>query len=300
MTNAISKYRYFVLAVIIALAGVFAAAVIVSARPTVTHRALGAQFAEARIKSGDDVILRVNGYPVSNAEVVERRARFNSNLGTMKSVVSRVVPVGEWTRSANFDINDPSQALPEFMVPVDDFKARIEVMEKHGTDAVVLAGIVLEYATFSAAVSDGYKPTKEEVTEFVAQLRQTYEQHSDSVDSNWGFTAELKAYIEEIGEDKYWSEVYPLEAERRIAVVKWQEAAINEDENVRGRIEVANRIRTKLERSSLADAKIEVVDASKLKATPEEAKAYLNDLWEATAPPEPTPTPVLTPKPSSQ
>ena len=267
----------------LALATVLAAVAIASRQAIDTNHAQGTAFGKARVNADDDVALRVNGYAIANAELVESRLRYYRNLESMRSAAARAVPADEWdytAADADFASNDPRSPIHEHMI-TDGFTAYIGVLEKHGGDVVGLAALIADYAEFSDAIDAGHSASEAEVAEYVEMTRDALNRQSASA-SEWGMLPEMQGYIDAVGENRFWSEIYPEQLARDITIGKWHQAAISEysgGEDIALHAETADKILHELTLSALDNADIEIVDAEMARANPDEALAYLRELY---------------------
>ena len=267
----------------LALATVLAAVAIASRQAIDTNHAQGTALGKARISADDDVALRVNGYSITNAELVESRLRYYRNLESMRSAAARAVPADQWdyTAAADFASNDPRRPIHEHMI-TDGFTAYIRALEKHGGDVVGLAALIADYAEFSAAIDAGHSASEAEVAEYVDMTRDALNRQSASAASEWGMLPEMQGYIDAVGEARFWAEIYPERLARDITIGKWHQAAISEysgGKDIALHAETADKILHELTLSALDNADIEIVDAEKARANPDEALAYLRELY---------------------
>lgn len=280
----ISRRLILFIAMGLALVGALAAVAIALRQAIDTDHAQGTALGKARVSADDDVALRVNGYSITNAELVESRLRYYRNLESMRSAAARAVPADQWDEvasNANFASNDPRNPIHEHMI-TDGFTAYIRALEKHGGDVVGLAALIADYAEFSAAIDAGYSASEAEVAEYVEMTRDALNRQSASDVSEWGMMPEMQGYIDAVGENRFWSEIYPDRLARDIAIGKWRQAAISEyngGKDTTLHAETADKILHELTLSALDNADIEIVDAEKARANPDEALAYLRELY---------------------
>lgn len=289
-----------ILAIASAILSVVAAVAIVKAQIEDTHRTLGSRLGSAYANGRDDIVLRVNGYPVTHAELAAAKVRYHNNLWGTRDLIERAAPSDEELADSDDQYRGP---LPEHIA--EGLNAELLLMEKHGQDRVALANLILEYARFSKAVEAGHLPSESEVIEFVEQIRQSHEQHVvASAHPDWGITAGTAGIIEAVGAERYWEEIYPSITMRNMANASWIKAAIedhNEGESTGAHGTVFMGIERELDGAAISDIEVEVVDAAEVKASPEEAIKYLHELWEVLDQPEepvanPTPERVKSPE----
>ena len=268
----------------LALVAALAAVAIASGQARQTNHTQGTAFGKARVSADDEVVLRVNGYPITNAELVESRLRYYRNLESMRSAAARAVPADQWNEvaaNADFASNDPRSPIHEHMI-TDGFTAYIRALEKHGGDVVGLAALIADYAEFSAAIDTGHSASESEIAEYVEMTKDALNRQSASAASEWGILPEMQGYIDAVGESGFWSDIYPNQLARDIAIGKWRQAAISEysgGEDIALHAETADKILHQLTLSALDNADIEIVDPEKARATPDEALAYLRELY---------------------
>ena len=98
-----------------------------------------------------------------------------------------------------------------------------------------------------------------------------------------------------MGAERYWSEIYFARATRDLANASWVQAAIegyNDGEGTGVHGTVIMEIERELSQEAVADVQVAIVDPDMVQATPEEAIAYLHELWDVLYPSvEPTPNP---------
>ena len=279
-----SRRLILLIAMGLALVGALVAVAIASRQAIDTDHAQGTAFGKARVSADDDVVVRVNGYPITNAELVESRLRYYRNLESMQRAAARAVPAEQWDEVAsesNFASNDPRSPIHEYMI-TDGFTAYIGALEKYGGDVVGLAALIADYAEFSAAMDAGHSASEAEVAEYVKMTRNAINRQSASTASAWGMLPEMQGYIDAVGENRFWAEIYPDRLARDITIGKWHQAAISEyngGKDIALHAETADKILHELTLSALDNADIEIVDAEKARANPDEALAYLRELY---------------------
>ena len=281
MTAILHNRRYLVLVLVIAsvILSVVATVAIVTAQIEDTHRTLGSRLGSAYANGKVDIVLRINGNPITHVELAVEKIRYHNNLWGTKDLIERAVPSVEETANSDDQYRGP---LPEHIT--EGLNAELLLLEKYGQDTVALANLILEYARFSKAVEAGHLPSESEVTEFVEQIRQSHEQHvAASAHPDWGITAGTAGIIEAVGAERYWEEIYPARTVRNMADASWIKAAIEdynhgESAGVPGRVIMG--IDRELDREAIADVDVEIVESGDVKAAPEEAIAYLQELWQ--------------------
>ena len=163
-----------------------------------------------------------------------------------------------------------------------------ELVERHGTDAVALGGLIATSAYLSAAVDAGHSISDDDVAKGVEEYRRLLKKVAQgepvevrhdpgktpttAVIEPDGEFEELFAYIDAVGEDKYWTEILPAEFWRESTVASWRSAAARDIADARQ----METVFYSLKRAAIADIDVKVVNgAFDLRTTPEEALAAL-------------------------
>lgn len=276
--NIFGRYRYVLYAaivVVIAVGGWFATTTLIMGEGLATFESQGFFFGEAYIDADADVFLKVNDYNVSYREYEEMKARFAANLANHKMQIEGYAAPGEWVRPEGEQTNNPVHPLPDFMI-TESFKRMVAIMEKYGADTAALGGLIHQYALYSYAVEAGYEVSDEEVTAWVTDIRATYEDAVPSTQAN--IIGEFKGYIAAVGAESFWGEIYPAQMKRRMTITEWKKDLMTEQFGS-GAIDSKqlNKLDAMLSEEALSKVEVQVVDASKLKATLEQALAYVRE-----------------------
>lgn len=158
----------------------------------------------------------------------------------------------------------------------EDFKKMVAIMEKHGADDAALGGLILNYARYSAAIDEGHVVSDEEVNDELAEIRTQYEDYVGV--SHGPMVGEFKGYIAAVGEDMFWDEIFAGKLRHQNTIGDWRRQAYDEEFSGRGiSFKDRNRIEAAHDLESLAEVKVQVVDESLLKATPEQGLAYVQE-----------------------
>lgn len=193
--------------------------------------------AKARISGGDEKIGRISGIDVTKGDLEERAAAVQANLAYMKDQITAGDPAADGIR--------------EFAT----------LIERSGINTVALAGTIVEMSLYSRAVDQGFKPDQSAVQDRVKQDREMIEKQ--------GQAPEVKGYIDTIGKDKYWNEIYPAVVARDMTISKLVE---NKTASAT----------TPSDKSSLrADLEREVVSGAQIEVSGDVAAAlrYLDEYW---------------------
>jgi hypothetical protein len=137
-------------------------------------------------------------------------------------------------------------------------QAFVQLIEQTGIQNVALGALIQDRALYEHALAKGFAATEQEITARAEQIRDHIRNTPDG--------AQVAASIDAIGEDGYWSELYPAIARREIAIQKmWT--------NRENRVAVWADV----EKQALDSVSIEVLDAESIApATVSNALAYLD------------------------
>jgi hypothetical protein len=149
----------------------------------------------ARVGGTDAPALRVNEEEISDARVRERIASVNSNLDYMKEEIAKGSP----------------------------FAARLSglsgLINQFGVQTVGVAALIEESSLYQEAVAKGYRVADGTVAARVKRDRDLAEQ---------GLNPGVLAYVDVVGKDRYWTELYP-EIIRRTLTIENMRTAITRD-----------------------------------------------------------------------
>ncbi len=136
--------------------------------------------------------------------------------------------------------------------------AFVQLIEQTGVQNVALGSLLQDRALYEHALAKGFAATEQEVAARAEQIRDHIRNTPDG--------ARVRASIDAIGEDRYWSELYPAIARREIAIQKmWT--------NRENRVAVWADV----EKQALDSVSIDVLDADAIApATVSNALAYLD------------------------
>lgn len=196
MTRNLGWRRPIMLLAIIAIAvGVYAGTTLgLSSDPESAGIRRAEDLGAAAGQANGQPILLVNGVTVWESDLAELLVGVRTNREFMRTFIP--------------EIEDPAARM--------DTEDRLALIEAHGDDAVALASVILTAAKEAVARREGHTPEVSEVSEAVANLRQQIEAAPDNDDAS-GFDA-AQAYIEAIGEERYWNEIAPRQQQRNLAI----------------------------------------------------------------------------------
>ena len=165
--------------------------------------------------------------------------------------------------------------FPEFMVS-DGLKQLAAAMGKHGADAGALGAVIVEYARYSQAVEDGFTVSDDILAQEVAKIKAIYESNIQT--SKHSDLGEFKGYIEVVGEDRFWNEIYPHKLRMQIVIGEWRRVSVlNNATSDPPSSKDWDTTFYALDQELLAKVQVQVMDASVLKTTVAEGLAYMNE-----------------------
>ena len=230
----------------------------------------GAFVGEARRSGSSTIVAYVNGHPVTAADIAEGRAQVAVNLERMRDMISRIVPDSQAFPSPSEDA-----PIPESSGLRENLKERIKIIEEHGTDAAVLAGVVYNQARFAAATAAGHSADPADIAARVAEVKTALES---------GQIPELEGFLEVFDKDVYFAEVLPANLARELTVASWREALAAEVTDP----EEARSIWRNAEETALANVQVTLTGEPGLDTTLEKLNAYMDAYWVINAPPAPS------------
>ena len=113
---------------------------------------------------------------------------------------------------------------PETGLPTKHLEAVYGVTTKWGAETASLSKLIEDMALFEKAVELGLTATDDEVAENQKRAREGYD--------NGEYDAYNKGYVESVGEDTYWNDVYPRKAKLSLSISKLRDHVAEEGEAV--------------------------------------------------------------------
>ena len=247
----------------------------------------GAFIGAARSGGSAAIVARVNGHPITAADIAEGRARVAANLEWMRDTISRIVPdeeIGRYlsdrraesTPLAPGEIRtfvDPRAPIPESSGLREDYEARIALIERYGAaDTVALGRLISDLALYTAAVDAGHSADPADVASRIEQVKAALAE---------GLMPELEGYLSAFDEEVYFAEVLPDRLAKEFTTLSWRRELLADVVS----FEEGQRIWRDAERVAVSAAEITLTGEPGLNATVEDAVAHLNAYWELTPPP---------------
>ncbi len=152
------------------------------------------QVGEARASGDANGVVRIGEQVVTLDDFREGVRIVETNLEYMKGEISK----------GSFD----SSFLQEF----------VQLIERTGVQTVALGSLIQDRALYERAVANGFSATDQEVTARLERDRELFRVNPE--------VAQVNAYIEAVGQDRYWSELYPAVLRREMAIQKMWEATV--------------------------------------------------------------------------
>ena len=236
---------------------------------------------EARAQAlaqAEGVALTINGYDVSVAEFLDLRNQVEQTKADTESILSRVVPEGDPSlASSSFNLRDGNATYPEEHVAI--FRLNEALFEGHKVDAMVIAGLIAEYAPYSLGVDAGLTVSDEQVQADVDRAKIYHEGfivqergvQKDIIDRDTGKVVgkstfhgdyEQAGFIEAVG-DKYWTTTYPQQVRRALIGSEWYKQELDNGRDIYESTKIA-----------VLTATVEITGEVEIDATLEEAVAY--------------------------
>ena len=223
----------------------------------------------ARNKGSDDVALRVNGYPNTDADVLEAQAYRRNRLEHLRRQAERIVPA---------DQPQPFGILPDGHNVYTDGISPISVHEsgpiaesfaladKYGVDIATLAKILYEYASLTTAIAEGFGITDAELE------RHLEGSHALARPFPYNYFNEAE-YRKGVGERAYRNELLPARPYHYYTVLAWREHHLGKITDPEER----SQMRAEIETIAYTNAVVEFTEHYKLDATVEDAIAFIED-----------------------
>ena len=270
------------LIVAIAIAGLRAVLVMDGDQSDVERQ--GALIGAARSSGSAAIVARVNGHPITAADVADGRARVAANLEWMRDTISRIVPDEEFSKYISTlyqeatplapgetrTLVDPRALIPESSGVREDYEARIALIEQYGAaDTVVLGQFISDLALFTAAVDAGHSADPGDVTSHIEEVKAALAQ---------GLDPELEGYLSAFDEEVFFAEVLPDRLAKEFTRLSWRKELLADVVS----FEEGQGIWRDAERAAVSAAEVTLTGEPGLDATVEEALAHLNAYWELT------------------
>ncbi len=200
------------------------------------------QVGEARASGGSTGVVRIGQQVVMLDDFQAQVRVVETNLEYMKG---------------QFNTGSPDSAYLE---------AFVQLIERAGIPNVALGSLIQDRALYERALANGFNATDQEVT---AQL-----ERDRNLVQNTPEGARVAAYIKAVGEDRYWSDLYPATLRREIAIQKMWNATVTGIADQGSREAKWNDV----QKQAISSVSIEVLAPDAIApATVNDALAYLDN-----------------------
>ena len=200
--------------------------------PPITHadagRALGGALAVGYNKGSSNVALRVNGYPITTAEVSAEKEGAVASIENMRDAVSRIeregVPHVNTPRGDYYYGTDGVSTIPADLGEI--VAHQLAVAEKYGPDTMALAHIVTSNMALAHAIEAGHSITDAEVEthveEYREHLRKSLEPDDPDDNTTYGRDYRMEEYMKGVGEETFWNDILPERMFRTYTMIPWR------------------------------------------------------------------------------
>lgn len=245
------------------------------------ERALGGTLAVGYNKGNSNVAFRINGYPITTAEVLEAKAGAIAGIAHMRSVVSRLerdgVPYVRESSGNYWSVTDDFSTVPAYIGEV--YVPLLALQEKYGPDTVALTSLVTRYMALGPAIEEGYELTDAEIQRRVEEERKIRPKslEDDNADDSL-FVSEnyrMEEYVKGVGEEVYWNEILPERIFRESTMTAWRTAYMEGTSSNGG--SGKKWTLDSLNKALLASVEVEFTKHYTLDASLEDVLAYLQE-----------------------
>lgn len=213
--------------------------------PDSVARDQGKSVGEARVSAPMSSVAKVGTIAITDADFEEGMKVVSSDLDYMQAQIAAGNPNSEF--------------LQQF----------VELINAHDTASVALAALIEDRSVYLLAVQRGYQPS-------TTQVKVKTEQDRNLVNTQ-GTPPQLQAYINVVGEEYYWSTLYPQIAERTLASQALYASVTKDHPDA----EAASAAWLQVKKEAVAEASVTIVSSSAIApATRDSAMNYLNAYWD--------------------
>lgn len=256
------------------------------------ERSWGVRAANAYYDGGEQILLTINGHSVTAGEFLEARTRIEIKAERRRHELSLIVPDEEWNFFAEgIPGVSPGTKMRESsrdaILVRDRNLTLLSIYENHSLTVQTLTELIGELAMFDVARKSGHVVSDDEVAREINNIRQSRAGHTARIPdprvaaaslSIFGWPNEFDGYMNVVGEDRYWNEIFPGRLKRFGAINVWIRQLYSEFGSVE-----ASRITQFVRREALetADWNIHpVLSLYVLPVTREQLVAYSDEIWE--------------------
>ena len=157
---------------------------------------------------------------------------------------------------------------PETGLPTKHLEAVYGVTTKWGVETASLAKLIEDLALFEKAMELGLTATDDDVAENQKRAREAYD--------NGEYDDYNKGYVESVGEDTYWNDVYPRKAKLSLSITKLRDHVEEEGEAVLYRD--AKTLWLAYTETVMAETKVVLPESTHHSTTLDDVRDYLSDM----------------------
>ncbi len=160
---------------------------------------------------------------------------------------------------------------PETGLPTKHLEAMYGVTTKWGVETASLAKLIQDLVLFEKAKELGLTATKDEIAENQKFAKEAYD--------NGEYDDYNKGYVESVGEDTYWTDVYPRKAKLALSISKLRAHVAEEGEAVAHRD--AKTLWLTFTETVMAEANVLLPKSTHHSTTLDDVRDYLSDVRDA-------------------
>ncbi len=217
------------------------------------------------------IVARVNGYPITDIEIMEAQTTVSDQLTLFRETVSRIVP-DEQVGDRIGNPFDPDSLIPESSGLGKVLGSRISVIELHGIDSVALATFVVRLAVLSEAIRAGHSADPNDVASVVEETK---------TDFLYGLKPELDHHVSTYGFEVFFDQILTERLSREFTIESWTK----ELTAISNSYEAGEGILQRARSAAINAAEVVVIDAAAVGTTREKTIAYMNAYYELTPAP---------------
>ena len=175
------------------------------------------------------------------------------------------------THMQNLAQRELNGSIPETGLPTKHLEAMHGVVAKWGVETASLAKLIQDLALFEKAKELGLTATDDEVEENKKRAKEAYD--------NGEYDGYNKGYVESVGEEAYWNDVYPRKARLGLSITKLHAHVAKEGEAVVHRD--AKILWLNYTEAVMAKADVSLSESTHHSTTLDDVRDYLSDVRDA-------------------
>ena len=175
------------------------------------------------------------------------------------------------THMQNLAQRELDGSVPETGLPTKHLEAMHGVVTKWGVETASLAKLIMDLALFEKAEELELTATDDEIAENQKRAKKAYD--------NGEYDDYNKGYVESVGEDAYWKDVYPRKAKLSLSISKLRAHVAEEGEAVVHRD--AKTLWLNYTETVMAAADVSLSESTHHSTTLDDVRDYLSDVRDA-------------------